>query len=110
MNLLTVKETAEILRVSPLTVRRYISRNMLHAVHVGRGIRIQREELEDFVAPKKSTYFNSPGTDENDPSTWRPMTEDDPIWDIVGIIKDGPPDLAQNHDAYLAEAYEDKHR
>jgi hypothetical protein len=24
----------------------------------------------------------------------------------VGIIKDGPPDLARNHDKYLAEAYE----
>lgn len=110
MDLLTVKETAEILRVSPLTVRRYISRNILHAVHVGRGVRIQREELENLVAPKKPKYFNAPGTDENDPSTWPVMAADDPMWDMMGIIKDGPPDLAANHDNHLAEAYEDKHQ
>ena len=39
----------------------------------------------------------------------RPFTFDDPLWNIVGIINDGPPDLAANHDKYLADAYADNH-
>lgn len=33
-----------------------------------------------------------------------------PLWDLVGFIKtDGPTDMAENHDKYLAEAYGDLH-
>ena len=28
--------------------------------------------------------------------------EDDPLNDIIGMVKDGPPDMADRHDAYLA--------
>jgi len=39
-----------------------------------------------------------------------PLTEDDPLWEIVGMVtSDGPGDVARNHDKYLAEAYLDKH-
>ena len=34
--------------------------------------------------------------------------EDDPLWGIIGLIKDGPPDLAERHDNYLVEEH-DKH-
>ncbi len=33
-----------------------------------------------------------------------------PLWDLVGFIKtDGPTDMAENHDKYLAEIYGDLH-
>src|SRR5829696_8505132 len=59
MDLLTVKETADMLKVSPLTVRRYISTGHLRAVRFGRKIRVQREAVERFVEPVTPTrdYF-----------------------------------------------------
>lgn len=33
-----------------------------------------------------------------------------PLWDLVGFIDtDGPTDMAENHDTYLAKAYGDLH-
>jgi hypothetical protein len=29
--------------------------------------------------------------------------EEDPLWNIIGIMDGGPNDLAENHDKYLAE-------
>lgn len=39
------------------------------------------------------------------------FTKDDPLWDIVGLLKDdgGPTDVSANVDKYLAEAYADTH-
>lgn len=51
MELLTVKETAEILRVSQITVRRYIASGQLAAERVGRGIRVRREAIDEFMMP-----------------------------------------------------------
>lgn len=81
MDLLTVKETAEILKVSPLTVRRYISRNILHAKRIGRTIRIPRSELErlgEHAEPEFETLGSSP-------IKGQPTTEDDPLWSIIGM-------------------------
>ena len=41
----------------------------------------------------------------------RVFTKDDPLWGIVGMFKadGGPTDVADNVDAYLAEAYLDTH-
>jgi hypothetical protein len=41
----------------------------------------------------------------------RVFTKDDPLWNIVGLIKDddGPTDVSSNVDKYLAEAYLDTH-
>jgi excisionase family DNA binding protein len=51
VELLTVAETAQLLRVSPITVRRYISAGALPAHRVGRAIRLRRADVEDFLAP-----------------------------------------------------------
>lgn len=32
----------------------------------------------------------------------------DPLWNLVGIVQDAPPDMAENHDEYLYGAYGDK--
>src|SRR6266705_3444762 len=47
-NLLSVKQVAFILRVHPLTVRRYIRDKRLKAVKVGGNIRVDENALQDF--------------------------------------------------------------
>jgi excisionase family DNA binding protein len=51
MEFLTVKETAKLLRLSPISIRRYIASGQLSAERVGRGIRVRREAIEKFIAP-----------------------------------------------------------
>jgi excisionase family DNA binding protein len=43
--------SAQLLRVSPITVRRYIASGRLAAERVGRGIRVRREVIEAFITP-----------------------------------------------------------
>jgi excisionase family DNA binding protein len=47
-NLLSVKQVAFILRVHPLTIRRYIKEKRLKAIKVGGNIRIEENVLQDF--------------------------------------------------------------
>lgn len=47
-NLLSVKQVAFILKVHPLTVRRYITDKRLKAVKVGGNIRVEESALDDF--------------------------------------------------------------
>lgn len=106
MDLLTIDETAEILSVSPLTVRRYISRRVLHAVHMGGTVRIRREDLERLPGAKSGAF-----ADLDKDSDWESTSEDDPLWRIVGIGEStGPTDVSRRKHDYLAEAYEDLHR
>lgn len=54
--LLSVKQVAYILKVHPLTIRRYINEKRLKAVKVGGNIRINENDLQDFhkeVIPQK---------------------------------------------------------
>lgn len=114
MALMTVREVADELRVSPMTVRRYISSGKLRAVRVGRGVRVEQSALQGLVQPLRpaadtaelGTPSSSRGSDAVEPGV---ITFEDSLWNIVGIIKDGPPDLARNHDKYLADAYADRH-
>ncbi|MCC6793207.1 MAG: hypothetical protein IT336_16100 [Thermomicrobiales bacterium] len=51
-------------------------------------------------------------TKSDDADEWlklgRPTAEDDPLWNLTGIIDDnGPTDVSSNLDAYLADAYLD---
>lgn len=47
-NLLSVNQVAFILKVHPLTIRRYIKEQKLKAVKVGGNIRILENDLQDF--------------------------------------------------------------
>jgi len=97
MELLTVQETAALHKVSEGTVRRHVTAGRLPALHVGRLTRIRRELVERFPEPVT-------------PKSWKPTSDDDPLWNIVGIVTgDGPADFARNHDHYLAEAFADLH-
>ena len=60
--LLSVRQIAFILKVHPLTIRRYIKDKKLHATKVGGNIRISEADLEKFhqevssVAKEKSPF------------------------------------------------------
>lgn len=95
---MTVRETARLLRVSPVTVRRYIKAGRLQAVRIGRNVRIEREAVEKLPTVR----------DERD-SDVDFLVEDNPIWKLVGVVADddSPADLSANKQKYLAEAYGD---
>jgi excisionase family DNA binding protein len=46
----TVKETAEILKVSEKTVYRLVERKMLHAIKALRHLRVTKKSLDVFLA------------------------------------------------------------
>lgn len=47
--LLNVNQAAYVLKVHPLTVRRYIKEGKLHAVKAGGAVRIREHDLSDFT-------------------------------------------------------------
>src|SRR5947209_19741709 len=99
MELLTIDETAQALKVSPTTVRRFIAAGRLPAVRVGKGIRVRKEAIEELVRPVE------PRESRPRPARRRgqPITADDPLWDIVGIARSGGPgDVSSNKYKYLA--------
>ena len=51
---LTVEEVAEELRVHPETVRQWIREGELDAFDTGRGYRISRKDLDDFIQRRKT--------------------------------------------------------
>jgi excisionase family DNA binding protein len=51
MELLTIDETAKLLKVTPTTVRRYISAGQLPALKFGRRVRIRKEAVEGLLSP-----------------------------------------------------------
>ena len=51
MDLLTVQETAALLRLNPKTVRKYIATGRLAARRVGRRVRVERAAAEALAAP-----------------------------------------------------------
>ena len=104
MELLTVDETARILRVNPITVRRYISSGRLGAVRVGRRVRVPRDSLEKFARPVKPTAAHRYRVH----AAGKPFTLEDPLWNIVGNFDSGASDVSQSKYKYLAEAYATK--
>lgn len=52
LELLTPKEVAKILRVSPRTVQRWVKAGKLRAVRAGRLWRIPKEALVEFLSEK----------------------------------------------------------
>lgn len=48
--LLTLDEAARQLRCARRSIERHIAQRLLHVVHLGRSVRVERSELERFVA------------------------------------------------------------
>ncbi|MBI4493356.1 MAG: methionine adenosyltransferase [Chloroflexi bacterium] len=102
MELLTIQETAGLLKVNAITVRRYIAAGRLPAVRVGRGVRVRKEAVEQFLAPVTPERA---GLGLSIPQG-KPFTMDDSLWNIVGIGEsEGPTDISEHKHQYLAEAY-----
>ena len=54
-NLLNVNQVAFIIKVHPLTIRRYLKEGRLKAVRVGGNVRIKESQLNDFNKDFSST-------------------------------------------------------
>ena len=110
MDLLTVREAAAMLRVSQVTLRRYVASGKLPAVRVGRNVRIERSAAEGLAEPtnRRGSAFIEPGSElPDDPKVF---TLDSPFWDLVGFIKDdGPTDMASDKYKYFPLVYGNNH-
>lgn len=82
-NLLSVKQVAFILRVHPLTVRRYIHDKKLKAVKVGGNIRIDENALQDFHKDI-ATAEQKPKVFKNARLLDKQFTQDDPFLRLQG--------------------------
>ena len=102
MELVTVRETAQMPRVSPISVRRSIASGRLPAMKVGRGVRLHRADVDRLltvIAPK-------PVARRPRLPIGTPFTMDDPLWSIIGIGRsDEPTNTAEHKDEHLADAY-----
>lgn len=106
MELLTVQETAERLRIAPVTVRRYIASGRLAAVRVGRGLRVRRDAVEGFIEPIASDPLDRPRNESVDDAE----TLTAALVRLVGLAgadgdEDGVTDVSANKYKHLAEAY-----
>lgn len=80
MELLTVHEAALLLKVNPITVRRYIADGRLSAVRAGKGVRVLRESLDQFIEP-----IEPKGHYDVAMSKTKPLTKSDSLFRMVGI-------------------------
>jgi excisionase family DNA binding protein len=81
-NLFSVKQAAYILKVHPLTVRRYIKEERLKAVKVGGNIRIKESALAEFnkdFTPSKEPVLKNIKT-----TSFKPFNEIDPLFQLQG--------------------------
>ena len=53
----TVKEAAELLKLSPVTIKRWLKEGKLPYYHVGsRAVRIRKADLDAIITPNATTY------------------------------------------------------
>lgn len=86
-NLLSVRQVAFILKVHPLSVRRYIKDGKLKAVRVGGNIRIEESELQNFnktVTPSTKEATSQGIIQRVRKTIIRQFTEDDPLLRLKG--------------------------
>lgn len=94
--LYTIEEAAARLKVGKSTLRRWIRTGKVRAVRVGKALRLRADDLVSLlkdVGGAVGTVLQPTG----------------PFWQTFGMIS-AEPDLAENHDRYLAEIYENENR
>lgn len=79
--LLTVNQTAIILKVHPLTVRRYIREGKISAVKVAGNIRISNSSIDSFIQDLLPTDY---GIHRSKTTKFEPFGLDDPIFRLKG--------------------------
>ena len=83
-NLFNVNQAAFILKVHPLTIRRYIKEGKLKAVKAGGNVRIKESQLQEFnkeVSPGLQSKRSA--LKKNVPMT-KVFSADDPLLRLVG--------------------------
>jgi excisionase family DNA binding protein len=81
-NLFSVKQAAYILKVHPLTIRRYIKEERLKAVKIGGNVRIKESSLAEFnkdFTPNKQIIKNP-----FQKAAAKTFTEIDPLFQLQG--------------------------
>lgn len=84
-NLLNVNQVAFILKVHPLTIRRYLKEGKLKAVRLGGNIRIKESQLQEFhkdFSPNTSL----PKITKTKQIEIKTFTIDDPLFQLKGRI------------------------
>jgi excisionase family DNA binding protein len=82
-NLFTVKQVAFILKVHPLTIRRYIRDKKLSAVKIAGAVRIKNEDLLKFQKDYLTTSKHSSPISLH--SVTKEFSLEDPFWKLEGI-------------------------
>jgi len=85
-NLFNVNQAAFILKVHPLTVRRYIKEGVLKAVKIGGNVRIKESQLQSFMrdfTPRQEVALSSPFKKTSNAST-KKFTNADPLLKMQG--------------------------
>lgn len=80
---MNVKQAAFILKVHPLTIRRYIKEGKLKAIRAGGNVRIKESSLADF----NKDFSSTPSQKQTVKSSLRPakiFTLDDPLFRLKG--------------------------
>lgn len=83
-NLFNVNQAAFILKVHPLTIRRYIKEGKLKAVKVGGNIRIMEPQLTEFNTEVKPRPRKTNLLHKETPIT-KVFTVDDPLFRLQGL-------------------------
>lgn len=100
MELLTIQEAAETLRVSRITIRRHIAGGRLAAVKAGKVVRIPKDSLDQLLAP----IAPAAGAPQRPSRRTRCLTPEDALWELVGAFRTDEPTDASRKREYLAEA------
>src|SRR6266480_3949077 len=82
--LLSVKQVAFILKVHPLTIRRYIKEKKLNAVKIGGNIRIPELDLENFQKEVTSVDKERSPFRQLKTSATKQFSQDDPFLRLQG--------------------------
>jgi excisionase family DNA binding protein len=83
-NLLNVNQVAFILKVHPLTIRRYLKEGKMKAVSIGGNVRIKESQLQEFskeFSPGAHQHHN-----KSESKKVNIFTIDDPIFQLKGRI------------------------
>lgn len=81
-NLFTIKQVSFILKVHPLTVRRYIRDKKLVAVKIGGAVRVAEDQLQKFQ--KQYSVGEKIVANKFNPKIRKMFSFDDPLWRLNG--------------------------
>ncbi len=83
-NLLSVKQVAFILKVHPLTIRRYINDKRLKAIKVGGNVRIDENELQNFHKDINPSDKSKNRIFKSTKQAAKQFGPDDPLFHLMG--------------------------